>query len=104
MREYNDFRQISLLTLIGNQKFEYRSVIKFPGLEEESPFNIYKRMVVVYGDHASSSTTVFEWAGRFKDERLNMEDNLRCGRPITATNNETVKDVESLIIELQFSK
>ena len=61
-------------------------------------------MAVVYGDHASSHTTVFEWARRFKDEQLNIEDNPRCARPITATNNETVNDVESLIIKLQFSK
>ena len=31
--------------------------------------------------------------------QLNIEDNSRCGRSITATNNETVKDAESLIIQ-----
>ena len=56
-------------------------------------------MVVVYGNHAPSRTTVFEWARDSKDEQLNIEDNPRCGRQVTATNNETVKDVESLIIE-----
>ena len=100
MREYNDFHEISLFTLMENQKFEYRSVIKFLVLEEKSPSNIYKRMVAVYGDHAPSPTTVFEWARRFKDERLNIEDSPICARSITATNNnETVKDVESLTIE-----
>ena len=42
-----------------NPKFEYRLVIKFLVLEEEAPSNIYNRMVVVYGDHAPSHTTVF---------------------------------------------
>ena len=60
-----DFRQISLFTLMENQKFEYRSVIKFRALEGESSFNVYKRMVVVYGDHASSCTTVFKWAIKY---------------------------------------
>ena len=100
MPEYNDFREIFLVTLMENQKFEYRSVIKFLVLEGESPSNIYKRMVVIYGDHAPSPTTVFEWAHRFKDEQLNIEDSPRCAQSITATNNNgTVKDIESLTIE-----
>jgi histone-lysine N-methyltransferase SETMAR len=82
-----------------NQKLEYRSVIKFLVLEGESPSNIYQRMVVVYGEHAPSRTTVFEWARRFKDGQLNIEDDPRCGRPITATDDQTVGAVESLIIE-----
>ena len=56
-------------------------------------------MIVVYGDHVPSCTTVFGWGLRFKDGQLNTEDNPRFDRPITATNNETVKDVERLIIE-----
>ena len=58
MREYKYFRQISLFALMENQKFEYRSVTKFLVLEAESPSNIYKHMVVVYGDFAPSPTTV----------------------------------------------
>ena len=57
-------------------------------------------MMVVYGDHASLCPTVREWTHRFKYGQLNIEDNLRCVRPITATNNKTVKDVESLIVEI----
>ena len=100
MREYNDFREISLVTRMENQKFQYRSVIKFLVLEGKSPSNIYKRMVVINCDHVPSPTTVFEWAHRFKDEQLNIEDSPRCARSITVTNNnETVKDIGSLTIE-----
>ena len=60
MREHNGLRQISLFTLIENQKLECRSVIKFLVLEGQSQPNIYKRMVVVYGDYVSSLTAVFE--------------------------------------------
>ena len=41
----------------------------------------------------------FEWARQCKDGQLNIEDNPRCARPIIAINNETIKDVETLIIE-----
>ena len=87
-----------------NQRLEYCSVVKFLALERQFPSNIFKRMVIVYGDHVPSSTTVFKWARRCKNRQLNIEDNLRYARLITTTNNETVKDVESLIVELQFSK
>ena len=82
-----------------NQKFEYRSVIKFLVLQEQSPSNIWKCMIVVYGDHAPSCTAVFECARRFKDGQLNIEDNPRCGRPITATDDQIVQSVEGLIIK-----
>ena len=50
-------------------------------------------MMIVYGAHVPSRTTVFAWTSPFTDVQLNIEDNPKCGRPITATNNETVKDV-----------
>ena len=73
------FVSFLFFTLIENQKFEYRSVIKFLVLEGESPSNIYKLMVVAYGDHAPSRTTVFEWARRLKDRHkiiLDVVDQL----------------------------
>ena len=61
-------------------------------------------MIVVYSDHALSCTTIFELVRRFKDRQLNIEDNSRSYQPITATDNQTVKDIERLIIELKFNK
>jgi len=82
-----------------NQKFEHRSVIKFLVLEGQSPSSIYERMVAVYGDSAPSRTVVFDWVRRFKDGQLNIHDDPRCGRPITATDETNVKAVESLVVE-----
>ncbi|CAF3389873.1 unnamed protein product, partial [Rotaria sp. Silwood2] len=65
----------------------------------QSPSNIYQRMVVVYSDHAPSRATVFEWIQHFKHGKLNIEDSPRSGQPITATNDQTIKVVENLIIE-----
>ncbi|CAF2788252.1 unnamed protein product [Rotaria sp. Silwood2] len=82
-----------------NQKLEHRSVIKFLTLEGYSPSTIYERMVVVYGDRAPSRTTVFEWVHRFKDGKLNIKDGPKCGRPISTTDDKTIKAVECLITE-----
>ncbi|CAF1247788.1 unnamed protein product [Rotaria sordida] len=65
----------------------------------QSSSNIYERMVVVYGDNVPSYTTVFEGARRFKDAQLTIEDDPKSGRPITTTNDQTIKVVKNLAIE-----
>ena len=82
-----------------NQKFEHRSIIKFLVLEGQSPSNIHERMTAVYGDSAPSRTMVFEWARRFKDGQLNIEDSPRSGRPISATDEKNIKAIENLVVE-----
>ena len=42
---------------------------------------------------------VFEWARRFKNEQLNIEDSPRSRRPISATDEKNSKAVEKLVIE-----
>ena len=56
-------------------------------------------MTAVYDDGAPSSTTVFEWARRFKDGQLNIEDCPRSGRPISATDEKNIKAIENLVVE-----
>lgn len=68
-------------------------------MEGQSPTDIYERIMVVYGDDAPSRTTVFEWARRFKDGQFTIEDGPRSGRPSTATDDQTIEAVESLVIE-----
>ncbi|CAF2642224.1 unnamed protein product [Rotaria sp. Silwood2] len=82
-----------------NEKLEHRSIMKFLRLEGHSPSSIYERMVVVYGDHAPSHTTVFEWVHSFRDGQLNIEDGPKCGRAISTTDDKTIKGAECLIIE-----
>ena len=101
MREYKDFHQISLFTLMENQRLEYHSVIKFLASGGQSSSNIYKRMVVDYSDYAPSCAVAFQWARHLKDGQLNIEDNPRWGRPITTTDCQAVKVVEGLIIEVR---
>ena len=42
---------------------------------------------------------VFEWARRFKNGQLNIEESPRSGRPISATNEKNIKAVENLVVE-----
>ena len=88
--------KITVYTLMENQRLEHRSIIKFLDLEGQSPSNIHERMTAVYGDSAPSRTMVFEWARRFKNRQLNIEDS---GRTISTTNERTIRTVEDLIIE-----
>ncbi|CAF3544865.1 unnamed protein product [Rotaria sp. Silwood1] len=82
-----------------NQKFEHRSIIKFLVLEGQSPSNIHERMTAIYGDSAPSRTMVFEWVPRFKNGQLNIEESPRSWRPISTTDEKTIKVVENLVIE-----
>ena len=57
-------------------------------------------MIAVYGgDSAPSRTMLFEWARRFKNGQLNIEDSLRSGLPIRATDEKHIKAVENLVVE-----
>ena len=46
-----------------------RSIINFLVLKGQSPSNIHECMTAVYGD-----SVLFEWARRFNNEQLNIED------------------------------
>ena len=89
----------SLCTLTGNQRLEHRSIIKFLNLEGQSPSNIHERMAAAYVDSAPSRTIVFEWARRFKNRQLNIEDSSSSGRTISATDERTIRAVENLVVE-----
>ena len=82
-----------------NQRLEHRSTIKFLDLEDQSPYNIHERMTAVYGDSAPSRTMVFEWARRFKNRQLNIEDSPNSEQTISATDERTIRPVENLVIE-----
>ena len=68
-------------------------------LESQSPSNIHECMTAVYGDRAPSRTMVFEWARRFKNGQLNIEDSPRSGRLISVTDEKNIKAVENLVVE-----
>ena len=81
-----------------NQKFQHQSIIQFLALEGQLPSNIHERMTAVYGSSAPSHTILFEWARRFKNEQLNIED-TPSGRPISVTDEKNIKAVGNLVVE-----
>ena len=82
-----------------NQKFQHRSIIKFLVLEGQSTSNIHQCITAVYGNSAPPRTMLFEWARRFMDGQLNIENRPRSGRPISAPDERNIKAVEKLVIE-----
>ena len=56
-------------------------------------------MNAVYRDSALSRMMLFEWAGRFKNGQLNIEDRRRSARPINAMDEKYIKVVENLVVE-----
>ena len=62
---------------------EQRSVIRFLWSEGVKPTHIYRRMMVQYGDSCLSQGRVYEWVERFRNERQNVSDEHRSGRPVS---------------------
>ena len=90
---------ISIYILMENQNFQHQSIIKLLVLEGQSHSNIHERMSAVYGYSAPSRTMLFEWARRFKNEQLCIEDSPRSRRPVSATDEKNMKTVQNLVVE-----
>jgi transposase len=71
--------------------YEQRSVIRFLLWSEGvKASEIYRRMKVQYGDMRLSQGSVNEWVERFQNERRNVIDEHRSGRPVRVS-TETLK-------------
>ncbi|KAI6656110.1 Transposase [Oopsacas minuta] len=64
---------------------EQRTYIKIRSLLGDTPRNINKDLVQVYGGEACSESTVKKWSLRFREGRVSVEDDPRMGQPIIAT-------------------
>jgi hypothetical protein len=56
-----------------------------------------RRPEEAYGTAAINKTQVYEWYKRFRDGRASVNDNPRCGRPSTSTNDENVEHVRNVV-------
>ena len=77
---------------------EQRSVVKFLTKEGKKPKEILERMVVVYGECASSYYKVKFWIKQFKQGRESIKDDPHTGRPVEATSEEMCQKLESMIL------
>jgi len=50
-----------------------------------------------YGDATLSRTVVCKWHKAFKEDRENVEDDSRSGRPISSTDDQNVELVQTVV-------
>lgn len=62
------------------------------------PKESFKLLKEAFGDNCMSRTRVFEWYKRFLEGREEVEDEERCGRPVTSRNAENVKKIIKHVI------
>ena len=79
-------------------KIWHRGVIKYLHKKGLTPKDIHADMVATLGDTAPSYATVKRWAALFKMGRESLEDDDRCGRPLTATTEENISHVHRIVM------
>ena len=80
-------------------KIEYLAVIKFFVKEGLTPNEIHSKFINVYGDSSPSFPTIKKWAAEFKRGRTSLEDDLREGRPKSATTPESIEQVHDMVLD-----
>lgn len=75
---------------------EVRSVIRFLYLEKNSPIEIHRRLVGVYGPEAMSIQHVRKWCRFYKEGREELQDKVRSGRPSVINANLVARVDEQL--------
>jgi transposase len=60
---------------------EMRSVIRFLKARNMKPADIHRQLCEAYGEHAVSYSMMRRWVRHFNEERENMHDDPRSGRP-----------------------
>ena len=61
------------------------------------PIVIYNELHTVFGDQAPLLRTVQRWSKAFCEDREEVEDEERSGRPVTETTPENIDQVRGLI-------
>ena len=64
---------------------DQRSLIKMDSLRGKNPTEIHNNLKEMCGDNVVDRRTVSWWSAHFCEGRPSTEDNLRSGRPSTAT-------------------
>ena len=91
MEEETDWSRIS--------RSDQGSCIKIETLRRKNPTEIYNALHEVCGDSVVDHSTVTQWASRFREGRVSIQDDPRSGRPVTATDDTSVVIVSTLLEE-----
>ena len=68
-------------------------------LQKKTPKVIHEEMLEVYHNDCPSYDVVKHWCKQFRCGRLSIHDEPRSERPSTASNDDTVREVEKLILQ-----
>ena len=74
-----------------SSKVEYRAVLRYLYSKGQTGKEIHRELADVYRPSAPSYTQVKFWVGEFKHGRKSLEDEVRSGRPLDATDKEMCK-------------
>jgi len=81
------------------EKEHFRFYIQVRTSLGETPTAIHQDLITFGGEKAISYSTVLKWHKRFKDEKMDIEDEPRIGRPVSKVTEENIALVRSLIEE-----
>ena len=70
--------------------FEQRANIKFCFKLDKTAAETHQMMQKVYCNECLFLPTIYEWFGRFKEGRQDLNNDGRSGRPRSAVNEENV--------------
>lgn len=76
-----------------------RAIIAFLTFEGSKPSEIHARLQNQLKEAALSRTQVFSWAKQFKEGRRSIEDEDRAGRPVEATSEAAIRDIQNMLHE-----
>ncbi|KAI6655363.1 Transposase [Oopsacas minuta] len=80
-------------------KIEQRVYVKIRTLLKVSPTDAHKDLEEVYKDAALPYSTVVDWARRFREGRVSIEDGARIGRPVSSASDKNILEVSVLLKE-----
>ncbi|UYV82406.1 hypothetical protein LAZ67_21001965, partial [Cordylochernes scorpioides] len=91
------------LPLSSPAKCELRSVIRFLNAKNNSPVEIHRQLVEVYGEKCMDIKNVRKWCREFNEGRINVHDEQRSGRPSlpesTVNRRITLEEIEDSLNE-----
>jgi hypothetical protein len=82
---------------MDQQKVQQRCAIKFCVKLGKSATVTYEKLQRAYGEHSLSRAQVFRWHKSFSEDREQVEDEPRAGRPSTSKTDDNVERVRSLV-------
>ena len=80
------------------EKVRFRAVIDYLQKKGLAPKAIHEDLVNTYGENAPSYPMIKKWAAEFKRGRESLEDDRRCGHPVSVGIQENITKVLEIVM------